>query len=215
MAATREEARLPRLARRERRRLRFLTGQVRVRVNRLRLLRSLPRNAVGAEIGVWKGDGARAILRHARPKLLFLVDPWQHQPELARARYGKDGQAAMDAIHSGVLERFDSEIREGRVKVLRNRSDEVWESFEDSSLDFVWLDGDHTYDAVKRDLQALTRIVKPGGFIVGDDYTYGWWGDSVIKAVDEFVEAGNGTLRVVGELHFAIQLAPRAPTQTS
>jgi predicted O-methyltransferase YrrM len=61
-------------------------------------------------------------------------------------------------------------------------------SFSDESLDWVYIDGDHSYEAVKRDLEAYYRVVKPGGFIAGDDYgaANGWFGDGVTRAVDEF-----------------------------
>lgn len=206
MAATGEQGRIARIASHERKRISIIANNVRVKVNRRRVLRSMPREGVCAEIGVWKGDGASSILHNASPRKLFLVDPWAHQPERARSRYGRADADAMDEIYQGVLERFDAEIRQGRVEVLRGRSDDVWDKFEDSSLDWVWLDGDHAYDAVKRDLEALRRIVKPGGVIAGDDYTYGWWGNSVIRAVDEFVAEGKGSLKVLGDIYFMIQL---------
>lgn len=206
MAATEEQGRIARIASHERRRISIIANQIRVKVNRRRVLRSMPKNGVCAEIGVWKGDGASSILHNTAPRKLFLIDPWAHQPERARSRYGRADVEAMDEIYRGVLARFDSEIRQGRVEVLRGRSDEVWDKFEESALDWVWLDGDHAYDAVKRDLDALTHVVKPGGFIAGDDYMYGWWGDSVIRAVDEFVKEGKGSLKVLGDIYFVIQL---------
>lgn len=166
----------------------------------------MPKGANCAEIGVWKGDGSKAILRHTRPKSLVLIDPWQSQKTLEKARYGKADESAMDQTYRSVLERFETEIAAGRVTVLRARSEEVWGDFPDGALDWVWLDGDHTYEAVTSDLAALARIVKPGGYIIGDDYTYGWWGDGVIRAVDEFVTSGKGKLEVIGSIFFRIRL---------
>jgi hypothetical protein len=189
-----------------RKRLSIWADQLRVRRDRRRLLRSMPRDADCAEIGVWKGDGTTAILRHTRPRTLVLVDPWESQESLEKARYGKADESAMDETYASVLKRFDTEIAEGRVSVRRARSDQVWGEFGDGALDWVWLDGDHTYEAVTRDLTALARIVKPGGYIIGDDYTYGWWRDGVIRAVDEFVASGNGTLEIIGGIFFRIRL---------
>ena len=61
-------------------------------------------------------------------------------------------------------------------------------SFPDESLDWVYIDADHAYEGVKRDLEAYFRVVKPGGFIAGDDYGHvdRWFGDGVRQAVDEF-----------------------------
>jgi predicted O-methyltransferase YrrM len=163
-----------------------------------------PKHAIGAEVGVWKGDNAARLLRRARPERLYLVDPWEHRPERARALYGgrSAGQEAMDAVYEGVLERFASQIRRGRIEVLRVRSQEA----SIPTLDWVWIDGDHSYEGVSADLDHYSALVRSGGILAGDDYTTaGWWGDGVVRAVDEFARAGRGTLTVVGT-HFLLQL---------
>ena len=58
--------------------------------------------------------------------------------------------------------------------------------FEDGSLDYVYIDGNHLYEFVKKDLELSLRKVKSGGYITGDDYgPGGWWNGGVKKAVDE------------------------------
>jgi hypothetical protein len=42
--------------------------------------------------------------------------------------------------------------------------------FADNSLEFVFVDADHRYDAVKRDLNAWMPKIKIGGILAGDDY---------------------------------------------
>ena len=76
----------------------------------------------------------------------------------------------MDAVYESVIDRFRSEIEGGQVLVQRARSVDAAASFSDESLDWAYIDGDHTYEAVKRDLDAYYRIVKSGGFLAGDDY---------------------------------------------
>jgi hypothetical protein len=180
-------------------------SRVKVASARRRLLRKLPRGAVCAEIGVWRGDGAAAVLRHARPATLYLIDPWEQQAERDRSLYGRP-QAEMDAVHDGVAKRFHEQIASGQVQMLRSRSQDVEVP---QALDWAWIDGDHTYDAVRADLLKFAQIVKPGGYIAGDDYALGWWGDGVIRAVDEFVADVGGKLERVGEQHFLIRLAGR------
>jgi SAM-dependent methyltransferase len=97
------------------------------------------------------------------------------------------GQAGMDEIYASVLVRFRSQTEIGSVVVWRKSSIEGARDFPDRSLDWVYIDADHTYSAVKADLEAFRRVVKPGGVICGDDYDDdGWWADGVTKAVDEF-----------------------------
>src|SRR5690242_3932663 len=104
-----------------------LRAGVRLRKQRHALLMHLPKGAVGAEVGAWRGDHAASILRWARPSRLFLVDPWQHHEGegYEDAAYGgkaDGGQTEMDRIYQSVLDRFAGRIRIGQVVVYREPS---------------------------------------------------------------------------------------------
>jgi SAM-dependent methyltransferase len=58
--------------------------------------------------------------------------------------------------------------------------------------DFIHVDGGHTYQDAKEDIALWWRILRPGGIMIGDDYTY-WPG--VKQAVDEFVKEQGLTLK--------------------
>jgi len=74
---------------------------------------------------------------------------------------------------------------------MRETSADAARKFQDASLDWIYIDGDHRYEAVKNDLDKYFPKVKPGGFIICDDYHYaGHWEDGVTKAVDEFMMRG-------------------------
>jgi hypothetical protein len=175
-------------------RVRQQIGQIKIAARRHlnddRLLLALPKRGVGAEVGVWKGDHAAAILRWARPRKLLLIDPWEHRPELAGAVYGglaKGGQEQLEAVYQSVLERFDGQLATGQVEVLRARSTDV--ELAPESLDWVYIDGDHSYEAVKADLEHFARIVRRGGCLAGDDYLGGtWFRGQPQRAVDEFAQ---------------------------
>jgi len=172
--------------------------QVRHRRERARLLRRLPKRSIGVEIGVWAGEHAAAILRALRPERLHLLDPWAFAPEepYAQAWYGgarASSQAEMDEVYKRVLKRFEIEIA-GRVVVIhRSTSAAAAARFEDASLDWVYVDGNHLYEYVWTDLELFAPKVRLGGFLAGDDYgAPGWWDDGVRRAVDHFLvtEAG-------------------------
>lgn len=157
------------------------------------LLEMLPKNGVGAEIGVHLGDFSEQILGHATPKKLFLIDPWRFfpDPEHQESWYGESGaqgQAEMDRRHARVCARFQEQIAGGRVEVKRGLSQDVLAGLPDGHLDWIYIDGDHSYEAVKRDLELSFNKVRKGGFIAGDDYQLGkWWKDGVVRAVNEFI----------------------------
>lgn len=153
------------------------------------LLASLPTGGTGMEIGVWKGDFSARILARTNPKRLHLVDPWKaaEGERYDKAWYGlnKTTQAQMNAIHESVVKRFaESEA----VVIHRKTAMEFLPDVADKSLDFVYVDGDHTYESVLSDLNAAFEKVRVGGYICGDDYSLGqWWQDGVVKALHQFL----------------------------
>jgi predicted O-methyltransferase YrrM len=152
-----------------------------------RILEAIPKDKVGAEVGVWAGSFSQQILEVAQPRRLYLIDPWQVRMEetYATAVYGRNAGVDMDKLHRSVVDRFRTDAR---VTVMRMTSAEALASFDDEALDFVYIDGDHAYEAVKTDLALAFRKVVKGGLIAGDDYMLGkWWGDGVVRAVNEFI----------------------------
>jgi hypothetical protein len=180
--------------------------------HRRQLISKLPKHGVGAEVGTWKGDFAAWLLRRANPTRLHLIDPWESRPDpaYADARYGdrKPGsQERLDAIYDSVCQRFASEISDGRVLIHRSRALDAVGGLE--SLDWAYLDGDHTYEAVKAELERFYPLIRPGGALAGDDSgRAGWWEDGVRRAVDEFAAAREGQLTVVGDQFLIVKPEP-------
>ncbi|CAA9224545.1 MAG: hypothetical protein AVDCRST_MAG93-600 [uncultured Chloroflexia bacterium] len=157
------------------------------------ILRRMLKGSVCAEIGVHEGSFSREILDVVQPARLHLIDPWKHEED---DRYhqswygglGSEGQAIMDQRYLAVREQFDQEIRAGQVQVHRSYSDAASEEFADSYFDWIYIDGNHLYEFVKKDLKLYYPKVKTDGYITGDDYgAQNWWENGVQKAVDEFV----------------------------
>jgi hypothetical protein len=163
--------------------------------SRYRLVKMLPQHAVGAEVGVWKGDFSASLLRFTQPNRLHLIDPWIFQADLPMAWYGglaAGSQVEMDAISESVRLRFATEIGQGTVEVHQATSTDALARIDDSSLDWIYIDGNHLYEGVRDDLVAALPKIRPGGLIACDDYgSPGWWEDGVRKAVDEFVASGH------------------------
>jgi hypothetical protein len=175
---------------------RKLIGQGRIAPERLNLLRRMPSNSICAEIGVFKGTFSASILDVVHPRRLHLIDPWAYQQDYSESWFGGDlggSQAVMDRLHDKVRRNFQNEINKGQVVINRGFSAKVAAEFPDAYFDWIYIDANHTYDAVKADLHAFYPKVKTGGFITGDNYGYRadwWWKDGVQRAVDEFVADG-------------------------
>jgi hypothetical protein len=160
------------------------------------VLKLVPRGAVCAELGVWRGDFAAQILKVVRPAKLHLVDPWLFIGGEAyrEARYGGQvalDQEAMDRLHETVVRRFSRQIDLGVVEVHRCESKDAAARFPDGYFDCVYVDGNHLYDFVRADLELYDPKLREGGLLAGDDYgERGWWEDGVTRAVDEFATGG-------------------------
>lgn len=119
---------------------------------------------IGIEIGVFKGNFSKTILEKWEGTL-YLVDPWRPLgDEYIDASNHKNHQTAyietMDNIGG----------YEDRAFMLRGLSEEIVNIFPENSLDFVYIDGNHKYDAVKQDMELWWEKLKPGGLFAGHDY---------------------------------------------
>lgn len=158
---------------------------------RAAILAALPRHSIGAELGVLMGAFAADILAEVAPRRLHLIDPWIAAAggDRAASWYASVDQPYMDALHVFVADRFAAPIATGQVVLHRALSWDVLETMPDASLDWVYVDADHAYESVLRDLAVSVAKVRPGGLIAGDDYrTDNWWGDGIVRAVAETCE---------------------------
>ena len=101
---------------------------------------------VGVEIGVWEGMNAKSILDNLSMKTLYLVDPYD--------TYTEDGKTR---------DRVGLRIKKNMMKrTLNGYKDKIVNIYEPSdiaidripdNLDFVYIDGNHTYEYVKKDIE--------------------------------------------------------------
>jgi hypothetical protein len=74
------------------------------------------------------------------------------------------------------------------VRIHRELSSQAVQHFPDEYFDWVYIDGDHSYEFAKADLEAYLPKVKKSGYITGDDYHWGpAEGFPVMTAVNEIV----------------------------
>jgi hypothetical protein len=144
---------------------------------------------VVAEVGIGYGMHARQLLRDTSIEKLFLVDPSKPYPN--------DG-FSVDVLMNGGFEALVNEIKkelspyQNRYEWIRKPSLEVTdEEIPDESLDAVFIDGDHSYEAVKADLDKWWPKIRNGGQLLGDDYSSCHPG--VPQAVNEFAKKHNIT----------------------
>jgi hypothetical protein len=133
----------------------------------------------GAEIGVGRGKNAGQICKLVSGVKLFCIDPWE--PYWRRRK--KEHQEESFQAATKFLKNYDAEI-------IRKRSLDAVADFEDSSLDFIYIDGNHEFDHIMSELIAWTPKVKIGGIVSGHDYAprYRF---GVMEAVNAYTRAHN------------------------
>lgn len=144
------------------------------------------------EIGVALGGNAESILKNTNVTY-FGVDPYLYnydpkdQFSADVARYcSLGGQKSFDYLHEWV-KNYKLATYQERCHLIRETSVNASLLFDDNSLDCIFIDGDHRYEAVLQDLAAWYPKLKKGRLILGDDY----WMPSVASAVDQFFLSNN------------------------
>ena len=159
------------------------------------------------EIGTFRGDFAAELLHMYDPTLLVLVDPWEGTVVSGDADGNDVRSYDGETCFQEVRERF----RDSAAVVMRCRSDEI--SLCD--MDLVYIDGDHSYEGVRRDLELALQWVSSRGWICGHDYgmnpakTRARYDFGVRRAVEDFCTHYGfrvHTLMLDGCISFAIQI---------
>jgi predicted O-methyltransferase YrrM len=127
--------------------------------SRLAMLDKLPKGMRCVEIGVAEGGFSAEIWKRLVPSELILVDPWE----------GERYSAGFEAVNK----RFSEQIRTGTVRQVKSLSVDYLKACADRSFDFIYIDTNHTYGTTIQELRLADRVVAPGGFIAGHDYTVG------------------------------------------
>lgn len=150
----------------------------------------LPKNGIGAELGVHRGYFSPMLMELTIVTKLHLIDPWYFLT--SHWHWGSGNRSTVEALIK-ILQRFKSEIESGRVLVHVGDDLQILPTFPDQYFDWVYIDSSHAYEHTRDELQILDSKVKDIGVIAGDD----WQPDpshqlhGVYKAVNEFVNFGN------------------------
>jgi hypothetical protein len=150
--------------------------------NRNDLLNFFEQNLIIAEIGVFKGEFSKVILEKLNPKELHLIDLFNGQ----MCSGDKDGNNVVWTNLGDEYLKLQAIYKNNKSVFLHQGfSQNILSNFNDRYFDLIYIDGDHSYEGVKRDLEISFNKIKKGGYICGHDYSKGMF-PSVVNAVDEF-----------------------------
>lgn len=162
------------------------------------LLDLFPDEVVGVEVGVHLATHSCRMLENHPKLLLTCVDMWDlHAKQKSQYLNTRDIDKTAEAM-CDIRKAKDKYLRalenlspfHDRVNVIKDSSANASEGFDNGSLDFVYLDGDHSYEGCKSDIDSWLPKIKSGGILAGHDYFQTNW-DGVVQAVDELVSEHN------------------------
>lgn len=146
----------------------------------------LKSNMIGAELGVFVGEFSEVILS-TKPSIVYLVDLFSG----ISGSGDKDGNnmvfVDMNLSYNRLLELHKNNKC---VRVVKSSTHDFLSSLADNSLDFVYIDADHSYEGVCSDINLSFFKVKSGGYIMGHDYVTPRF-HGLVQAVQEFCSTSN------------------------
>jgi hypothetical protein len=164
-----------------------------------------PSGVIG-EIGVFKCEFSRQLLDILKPKRLVLFDLFEGSMCSGDVDGNNVTWCDMGKMYSEA---------QNIGEVIKGDSSECLSRFEDRTFDMLYIDGDHSYQGVKKDLEQAFKKVKVGGWIMGHDYEMNMkkaktsYDFGVKRAVDEFCSEKGQSIYAKGLdgcVSFAIRL---------
>jgi predicted O-methyltransferase YrrM len=152
------------------------------------------------EIGVLEGQGTRYLFENFLGKTgsMVCIDPFIDYSKATVAKItGYD-----HIINEALLDRFRSNVDPflDRIFLLKDLSQNVLQTLQEGTFDMSFVDGDHSRDAVAVDARESLRLVKVGGYIIFDDYSWGYEKSreaSPKDAIDGFLKTYRSQVKMI------------------
>jgi predicted O-methyltransferase YrrM len=140
------------------------------------LVNKIPDNGIFVEGGAWLGCSSAYLCDLAKDRInVYIVDTWKGSKDELQSHHQL-------ATQTDIYQIFLENMGDRKFTPIRKESIEASKDFEDESCDVIFIDMDHSYEAVKQDLIHWFPKLKKGGYIAGHDID--WPG--VSRAVNEF-----------------------------
>lgn len=135
-------------------------------------------NLTMLEVGSYNGESAQVFLNTNAFSSIYCLDAWE-------GGYDSRDWASNNIANSEQYFLNFAKQNPDIIKVYKNYSREIPSLFEDEFFDLIYIDANHSFDAVKADILSCLPKVKKGGYIAGHDYGYSMF--EVKDAVDQTI----------------------------
>ena len=118
--------------------------------------------SVGAEIGVYKGEFIEKFCKVGLK--MYAIDPWHSYDGAGRTQKRQERQNFLYEHTQRVLAPYKD------CTIIRKTSMDAIKDFKDESLDFIYIDGNHSFRYIAEDIAEWSKKVRKGGVVSGHDY---------------------------------------------
>jgi hypothetical protein len=115
---------------------------------------------IGAEIGVYKGEFTEKLCMAGLK--IYAIDPY-----IVYKDYRKHPK---ELPYDELFINATNRLSQYDCTFIKKTSMEALEDIADGSLDFVYIDGNHSFPYISQDIYEWNRKVRVGGIISGHDY---------------------------------------------
>lgn len=138
--------------------------------NRIKMLEMMPKHGRCAEIGVWNGGFSGVILEVTQPTELVLIDPWDLLSAQGKEEWTHKKHQNNEFMR-GMFDNVSANYAHlPNVSIRKGFSADVLATYPDNYFDWLYIDGNHLYEFVRKDIEVSFKKVRHGGIIAGDDY---------------------------------------------
>ncbi|MFA6501902.1 MAG: class I SAM-dependent methyltransferase [Parachlamydiales bacterium] len=128
------------------------------------IINLLPEKTKMVEIGSYQGESTEIFAKSKKIKIIHAVDPFEDGYDMVH-------HLAYQCAMSVVEEAFNQRISNYKSVIKHKmKSEDAVKLFADESLDFIYIDGNHFYEFVKKDIQMWFPKIKINGWIAGHDF---------------------------------------------
>jgi hypothetical protein len=165
-----------------------------VAASRNSVLQQFPPGGTVVEVGVAYGGFTEILLDELKPDRFIAIDTFaiSHGDEPWGQTTLKDNNISHFNYY---CQRFQEQIASGKMETRQGLSWEMLAQLPDQSVDYMYVDADHSYESVKKDINALKNKMKSGGIIQFNDYSFfdqnALLPYGVPRAVNEFMIENN------------------------
>ncbi len=141
------------------------------------------------EIGCAYANLSEHLLEHTNVHYLYSIDPFKFYSAMPGLESEEDYLWLRNYVVDKMFPKYN-----GRFSLIELESEKAFAAFKDQPFDMIFIDGNHDYSFVKKDIELYSTLLKSGGILSGHDITVF---EGVDRAVKEYQEATGKELKTL------------------